>query len=293
MTISVLHANKRYGDFAALDDVSIDIPSGSLTPFARSQRFGKVDVAPLDRGPGPARFGQHHHRGAGRHLDATAETRHRFRVPALCTVRLRPRPVRTRIAVVSFDSLTSAADGSPRSSVAERNRACWRSPTGAHWPRSIGRREPIAPRAVRRCWWCRRPGTAPTRKWRSSPQRCPPPPDGSPTPATATRTTIHGCDTTAWNRKPTDGRSARTSRCHDPHCPRCSRLQNMSGNATAWMVRRWPIPETASCTCHGPFPSTRSTGTPDHRRCSRRSMKFTQGHPSWAAPPVMCAVPGY
>lgn len=29
--ISVVGANKHYGDFAALDDVSIDIPKGSLT----------------------------------------------------------------------------------------------------------------------------------------------------------------------------------------------------------------------------------------------------------------------
>ena len=30
MSIQVIGANKRYGDFAALDDVSIEIPDGSL-----------------------------------------------------------------------------------------------------------------------------------------------------------------------------------------------------------------------------------------------------------------------
>ncbi len=29
MSIQVIGANKRYGDFAALDNVSIDIPDGS------------------------------------------------------------------------------------------------------------------------------------------------------------------------------------------------------------------------------------------------------------------------
>ncbi len=41
MTISVRNANKRYGDFAALDDVSIEIPSGSLTALLGPSGSGK------------------------------------------------------------------------------------------------------------------------------------------------------------------------------------------------------------------------------------------------------------
>ncbi len=41
MTINVVGANKRYGDFAALDDVSLEIPDGSLTALLGPSGSGK------------------------------------------------------------------------------------------------------------------------------------------------------------------------------------------------------------------------------------------------------------
>ena len=56
--ITVTDARKNYGDFAALDDVSLDIPAGSLTALLGPSGSGQVDPAALDRRPRGARLGR-------------------------------------------------------------------------------------------------------------------------------------------------------------------------------------------------------------------------------------------
>ena len=41
MSITVRNVTKRFGDFAALDDVSVDIPAGSLTALLGPSGGGK------------------------------------------------------------------------------------------------------------------------------------------------------------------------------------------------------------------------------------------------------------
>ena len=57
--IAVENVSKRFGDFVALDDVSLEVPDGSLTALLGPSRLGQVDAAarssPGSRRPTPAR----------------------------------------------------------------------------------------------------------------------------------------------------------------------------------------------------------------------------------------------
>ena len=47
--IAAENVTKRFGDFVALDDVSIEVPDGGLTALLGPQRLGQVDPAQGDR----------------------------------------------------------------------------------------------------------------------------------------------------------------------------------------------------------------------------------------------------
>ena len=81
--ITVTGANKRYGDFTALDNVDFVVPVGIADRPAGAQRLGKVDAAARHRRTRPARHRHRHHQRPRRHQRAAAAARHRLRVPAL------------------------------------------------------------------------------------------------------------------------------------------------------------------------------------------------------------------
>ena len=55
--ITVTHVTKRFGDFVALDDVSLEIPDGSLTALLGPSGSRQVDAAADHRRPRDRRLG--------------------------------------------------------------------------------------------------------------------------------------------------------------------------------------------------------------------------------------------
>ena len=83
MSISVRRVTKRFDDFLALDDVSVEVDNGVSDGAARAQRQRQVHAAADRRGVGDRGPGQRLHRRQGRHRTAAAGTRGRLRLPAL------------------------------------------------------------------------------------------------------------------------------------------------------------------------------------------------------------------
>ena len=83
VSIEVRNVGKRFGDFVALDDVSVEHPDRAAHRPARPERRRQVDAAAHHR---RARAGRRRHgrdRGRRRHRPAAAEAQRRLRVPAL------------------------------------------------------------------------------------------------------------------------------------------------------------------------------------------------------------------
>ena len=85
------HLVKRFGDFVALDDVSLEIADGSLTALLGPSGSGKTTLLRIIGGLETPDAGHGRHRRPRRHPRAAAAAGHRLRVPALRAVQAHDR----------------------------------------------------------------------------------------------------------------------------------------------------------------------------------------------------------
>ena len=90
-------SNKRFGDFVALDDVTVEVPDGSLTALLGPSGSGKSTLLRVIGGLDRPDAGTIEIGGVRRHQAAGAQARHRLRVPALRRLQAHDRAQERRL----------------------------------------------------------------------------------------------------------------------------------------------------------------------------------------------------
>ena len=95
MSIVVESCLKRFGDFVALDDVSLNVRDGSLTALLGPSGSGKSTLLRVIAGLEAPDSGRVLIARRGRHRQAAAAARRRLRLPALRRLQAHDRAPRT------------------------------------------------------------------------------------------------------------------------------------------------------------------------------------------------------
>ena len=90
-------SRKRFGDFVALDDVTVDLPTGQLTALLGPSGGGKSTLLRIIAGLEDRRLRHRDHRGQRGHPPAAAEAQRRLRLPALRRVQAHERGQERRL----------------------------------------------------------------------------------------------------------------------------------------------------------------------------------------------------
>ena len=127
---SVENVTKRFGDFVALDDVSIDVPDGSLTALLGPSGSGKSTLLRVIAGLEQPDTGTGDDRRRGRDQAPGPGPRRRLRLPALRRLQAHDRGRQRRLRPQD----PQAAEGRDRASAST---SCWRSCTSTGFATAI------------------------------------------------------------------------------------------------------------------------------------------------------------
>ena len=163
MSIKVSNVNKKFGDFVALDDVTVDLPTGQLTALLGPSGGGKSTLLRIIAGLEDADSGHRDDRGPRVDPPATAEAQRGLRVPALRRLQAHERGEERRVRARDPQAPQGRAPRSGSQSCSTSS-TCpqfghrlagpalrWTAPADGARPRPRGRAHGAAARRALRC----------------------------------------------------------------------------------------------------------------------------------------------